>query len=139
RYFEAVPDARLMSTPNGLNHLNSVHAAICLMMSRFGTREAVPAIEKIARSGALGKPQYPNRVDIAWVALLAIANRDPWPEIDPWLAALIDEKLPLTTDPEAPPDLGASAAGLLLDRHDVSIQPFGLVPAGEALSDVFQF
>lgn len=139
RYFTAVPDANLVSTPNGLNGLNSVHGGICLMLSRFGTQEAVPAIEKLARSGALGKPKYPNRVDVAWVALLAIANRDPWPDIDPWLAGLIDEKIPLTTDPQSPPELGASAAGLLLDRHDVSIQPFGIQPAGEALSDVYQF
>ena len=139
RYFTAVPDANLVSTPNGLNGLTSVHGGICLLMSRVGTQEAVPAIEKLARSGALGKPKYPNRVDVAWVALLAIANRDPWPEIDPWLAGLIDEKIPLTTDPQSPPELGASAAGLLLDRHDVSVQPFGIVPAGEALSDVYQF
>jgi hypothetical protein len=139
KYFSAVPDANLASTPNGLGGLNSVHGGICLMMSRIGTQEAVPAIEKIARSGALGKPKYPNRIDVAWVALLAIANRDPWPEIDPWLAGLIDEKLPLTTDPQTPPELGASAAGLLLDRHDVSVHPFGIVPAGEALSDVYQF
>jgi hypothetical protein len=139
RYFTAVPDANLASTPNGLNGMTSVHGGICLLMSRIGTQEAVPAIEKLARSGALGKPKYPNRVDVAWVALLAIANRDPWPEIDPWLAGLIDEKIPLTTDPQSPPELGASAAGLLLDRHEVSVQAFGILPAGEALSDVYQF
>jgi len=139
RYFTAVPDANLVSTPNGLNGLNSVHGGICLLMSRIGTQEAVPAIEKLARSGALGKPKYPNRIEVAWVALLAIANRDPWPEIDPWLASLIDEKIPLTTDPQSPPELGASAAGLLLDRHEVSVQPFGILPAGEALGDIYQF
>ncbi len=139
RYFSAVPDANLVSTPSGLNGLTSVHGGVCLMMSRFGTREAVPAIEKLARSGALGKPKYPNRVDVAWVALLAIANRDPWPEVDEWLAGLLDEKLPLTTDPQSPPELGASAAGLLLDRQGVSIQAFGVTPAGEALSDTYQF
>lgn len=139
RYFNAVPDAALVSTPNGLGGLNTVHGGLCLMMSRIGTREAVPAIEKLARSRALGKPKYPNRIDVAWVALLAIANRDPWPEVDPWLAGLIDEKLPLTTDPQSPPELGASAAGLLLDRRNVSVQSFGIVPAGEALTDVYQF
>ena len=72
-------------------------------------------------------------------SLLAIAARDPWPEIDPWLAGLIDETWPLTTDPDMPPEVGASAAGLLLDRHGASVRPFGLVTASESVTDAFQF
>jgi hypothetical protein len=108
-------------------------------MNRVGTNECVPALEKLARSGALGKPEYPSRVDVAWVAILAIATRDPWPNIDDWLIGLIDEVAPLTTDPDQPPELGASAAGLLLDRHGASVRPFGLATAGEAVTDAFQF
>ncbi len=138
-YFASVPNAPLASTPNGLNSQTTLYGGICAVLSRVGTHDAVPALEKLARSGALGKPVYPNRVEVAWVALLAIAARDPWPEVDPWLAALIDETLPLTTDPDLPPELGASAAGLLIDRRGASVRPFGLVTAGESVTDAFQF
>ncbi len=139
KYFEAVPNTHLVATPNGLNNQQTVHAGICAVLSRIGTHEAIPALEKLGRSGTLGKPTYPNRVDIPWVAALAIANRDRWPGLDPWLASLLDEQVPLTTDPDTPPELGASAAGLLLDRHGMSVRPFGLSTAGESVTEVFQF
>ncbi len=139
KYCEGVPDAPLRSTSNGLSGQPTVYAGICAIMNRVGTHEAVPALEKLARNGALGKPEYPSRVDVAWVAILAIATRDPWPQIDDWLVGLIDENVALTTDPDQPPELGASAAGLLLDRHGASVRPFGLATAGEAVTDAFQF
>ncbi len=138
-YFQAVPNGRLVSTPNGLNNQPTVYAGICMVMTRAGTHEAIEALEKLARSRALGKPTYPNRVDIAWVAVLAIASRDPWPGIDEWLADLVDEQVVLSTDPDLPPELGACAAGLLLDRHGMSIRPFGLATAGESITDAFNF
>jgi hypothetical protein len=139
KYFELIPDAPLRSASNGLSGQATVYAGMCAIMNRVGTNECVPALEKLARSGALGKPEYPSRVDVAWVAILAIATRDPWPNIDDWLIGLIDEVAPLTTDPDQPPELGASAAGLLLDRHGASVRPFGLATAGEAVTDAFQF
>jgi hypothetical protein len=138
-YFETVPNAGLIATPGGLNSETTVHAGICAVVSRIGTREAVPALERLARSGALGKPTFESRLDVAWVAALAIAQRDPWPQVDDWLARLIDERLPLTADPDRPPELGASAAGLLLDRHGASTGPFGLEAAGESVTESFRF
>lgn len=138
-YFEAVPNAGLISTPGGLNSQTTVHGGICAVISRIGTNEAVPALERLARSGTLGKLAYENRLDVAWVAALAVAQRDPWPEVDQWLAKLLDERVPLTADPDGPPELGASAAGLLLDRHGVSTRPFGLEPAGESVTESFRF
>jgi hypothetical protein len=138
-YFEAVPNAGLISTPGGLNGETTVHAGVCAVISRIGTSEAVPALERLARSGALGKPNFESRLDVAWIAALAIAQRDPWPELDDWLARLIDERAPLTADPDRPPELGASAAGLLLDRHGASTRPFGLELAGEAVTESLRF
>ncbi len=138
-YFDTVPNAPLLSTLNGITSQPTVHGAIAAVLSQIGTHEAVPALERLARSGALGKPTYENRLNVAWVAALAIAGRDPWPGVDPWLANLLDERLPLTIDPDAPPDLGASAAGLLLDRHGASTRGFGLHTAGESLTDSFRF
>jgi hypothetical protein len=138
-YFQAVPNGHLNSTPNGLNNQPTVFGGICAVLSRVGTREAVAALERLARSGQLGKPSYENRLEVAWVAALAIAQRDPWPEVDEWLARLVDERLPLAADPDRPPDLGASAAGVLLDRHGVATRLFGLETAGESVTESFRF
>jgi hypothetical protein len=138
-YFQAVPNGHLNSTPNGLNNQPTVFGGICAVLSRVGTREAVPALERLARSGQLGKPSYENRLEVAWIAALAIAQRDPWPEVDEWLARLVDERLPLAADPDRPPDLGASAAGVLLDRHGASTRLFGLETAGESVTESFRF
>jgi hypothetical protein len=138
-YFETVKNAGLVSTQNGLNNQSTVFAGICAVMSRVGTREAVPALERVAKSGELGKPTYESRLDVAWVAALAIAQRDPWSGIDEWLANLVDVQQPLTSDPDRPPEVGASAAGMLLDRHGASTRPFGLETAGESVTESFRF
>jgi hypothetical protein len=138
-YFQKVPNAPLNATAGGLNTQQTVYAGMCAVLARTGTREALPALEKLARSGALGKPTYPNRVEIGWVAALAIAQREERDEIDVWLASLIDETVKLTTDPDMPPDLGASAAGLLLDRHGVAVRPFGLWTSGESVTEAYAF
>ena len=115
-YFQNVPDAPLQTAAGDAapGHL-TIHAAICATLCSIGTREAVPALEKLARSGRLGKPNYDNNVHVSWVAALAIANSDPWPGVDEWLATLIDETEPLIINIDPVPDLGSSAAGLLLD------------------------
>ncbi|MEX0676520.1 MAG: hypothetical protein WD063_05560 [Pirellulales bacterium] len=138
-YFETVPDGSLISTLNGLISQPTVHGGIAAVISRIGTREAVPALERLARSGTLGQLSNENRLDVAWVAALAIAQRDPWPDVDEWLAQLVDEQLPLSSGLDRPPDLGASAAGLLLDRHGASTTPFGLETAGESVTDSYRF
>jgi hypothetical protein len=138
-YFETVKNAPLVFTQNGLNNQSTVFAGICALMSRVGTHEAVPALERLAKSGQLGQPTYESRLDVAWVAALAIAQRDPWPGIDTWLVSLVDVRQPLTSDPDRPPEVGASAAGLLLDRHGASTRPFGLETAGESVTESFRF
>jgi hypothetical protein len=126
RYFQAVPNQPLLSTTSELLRLPTVHAGICYVMTRIGTREAAPALEQLARSGRLGKSTIENPYQIAWIAALAIAQRDPWPEVDPWLAGLIDQNTPLVTHIDPKPALGPTAAALLLDRHGASTQSFGL-------------
>jgi len=138
-YFEMVPDGPLISTLNGLISQPTVHGGICAVVSRIGTHEAVPALVRLARGGALGQLSNENRLEVAWVAALAIAQRDPWPGVDEWLAQLVDERLPLTNGVDHPPDLGASAAGLLLDRHGASTAPFGLQTAGESVTESYRF
>ncbi len=131
-YFQGVPNQRLFSTASELGRLPTLHAAICYPLTRFGTREAVPALEQLARGGRLGEQTSENPFQIAWIAALSIAQRDPWPEVDTWLASLLDETTPLAVSIDPRPVLGATAAAVLLDRHGASMQSFGLEMTAEA-------
>lgn len=138
-YFEAVPDRRMASSGGDLAGQMTLHGTICSILATVGTHEAVPALEKLARAGRPAKPTTESPFHIAWVAALAIAGRDPWPGVDDWLAGLIDEPEPLVTNSEPVAELGATAAGLLLDRHGVSPQSFDLEPAGGDAFDRTRF
>lgn len=138
-YFEAVPNHPLSTTQRGLDGATTVHAGICIVLCRMGTRDAVPALERLAKSGKLGAPNFENPLHLPWIAALAIAQRDPWPGVDDWLAGLVEQGTPLAVNLDYPPELGASAAGLLLDRNGASTRPFGLETAGETITDKFQF
>lgn len=138
-YFQAVSDERLFTAGNELAGQLTVHGAICFLLCRTGTREAVPALEQTARSGRLGKPSYESPFQMAWIAALAIAQRDPWPEVDSWLARQLDSREVLVTNVDPKPELGATAAAILLNRHDLSAGSFGLESAGESTADRLQF
>lgn len=137
-YFQNVPDRKLVTTTMELAGQGTVHGGICVLLSRFGTRDAVPALEQLARSERL-KPSYESPYQIAWIAALAIAQRDPWPGVDAWLAELIDNTTPLVITGDGRPELGASAAALLLDRHGASTRPFGLETIGEPATERLRF
>jgi hypothetical protein len=137
-YFQNVPDRRLVTSTMELAGQGTVHGGICVMLTRFGTREAVPALEQLARSERL-KPTFESPDRIAWIAALSIAQRDPWPGVDEWLAELIDNTTPLVISGEGRPELGASAAALLLDRHGASTRPFGLETIGEPATERLRF
>ena len=126
KYLDTMPNARLLATAAELNEQSTVHAGICYVMTRMGTREALPAVERVARSGRLGKPRFESPIQMAWIAALSIAQRDPWPEVDQWLAALLDDTTPLVTSIDPPPQLGPTAAAVLLDHRGASMRPFGL-------------
>jgi hypothetical protein len=55
------------------------------------------------------------------------------------LAKLVDQKIPLVSNLEVPPELGASAAAVLLNRHGASTRPFGLETTGEAATERLRF
>ena len=124
RYLLDTEDQPLVSTVSELNFQPTVHGALCYMMTRVGTHDVVPTLEKLARAGRFGKSE--GTLHMAWIAALAIAQRDPWPGVDEWLAGLLSDRTPLITNLDAPPELGATAAALLLDRRGASTRPFGL-------------
>lgn len=137
-YFRTVPDRRLVTSNSEFSRQSTVHRGICYMLIRVGTRECVPALEELARSGRI-EPTYESPYQIAWIAALAIAQRDPWPGVDRWLAQWVDQKTLLVTGVESPPELGASAAALLLDRRGASTRPFGLETTGESTTEGLRF
>ncbi len=138
-YFQAAANEPLIAMTTELANQSTIHGAICQVLTRVGTHDAIPALDQLARSGRLGEPTFESPYRIAWIAALAIAQRDPWPEVDTWLAKLIDEEKSLMIIGDNQPDLGASAAGLLLDRHGASTRMFGLEAAGENAADRFRF
>ena len=72
KYLDTMPNARLLATAVELNEQATVHAGICYVMTRMGTREALPAVERVARSGRLGKPRFESPIQMAWIAALSI-------------------------------------------------------------------
>ena len=132
-YFAAVDDSPL--PPMGLVRRGgrpSRHAMICIYLAEEGTNAAVPGLLSAAQRGRFlpPKPDAPYRLH--WVALLAIARRDPWPDCDNWLAAQVANSELLVEDGrQTPIELGATAAALLLRRHGQPVGPYGL----EAVED----
>lgn len=139
-YFEKVAD-RYLAIGNGGNLAGqeTLHTMIAGMLLTVGTHEAVPALEKLARDERTQKPNHDNPFAIAWIAALAIAQRDPWPGVDEWLLTLVDDKSPLVINADTVPELGGTAAGILLARHQVSPFTFDLEPAGNDAFDRSSF
>jgi hypothetical protein len=138
-YFEKVTDRYLESGGGNLAGQETLHTVIAGVLLTVGTHEAVPALEKLARDERTQKPNHDNPFAIAWIAALAIAQRDPWPGADEWLLSLIDEKAPLVLNADTVPELGGTAAGILLARHQVSPFTFDLEPAGNDAFDRSSF
>jgi hypothetical protein len=126
-YFDAVPDLPLKSTDGYPTAFTTQHELLCAVLSEIGTREAVPALEKAALARDLDIIAPRAAYAVAWCAALAIAQRDPWDSVDAWLAGLIARDTSLAGAANPAPDLGATAAFILLGRHDQSPRAFGLV------------
>ena len=75
---------------------------------------------------------------MARLTALSLASRDPWPETDAFLAGLLASKQPLGQSPtvnrKTPvPEVGATAAAVLLGRHDRRPAEFALEQVPEPL------
>lgn len=162
RYFLLLDDGALpdlgMPRPGGRP---SRFGLICAQLALDGTKDAMPGLaDAIAKN--VFQPRTPDApYRFHWLAALSIAARDPWADVDAWLATVIDadkqgtaEKLAenggrivegLTggdDDPFAEPsdganissaELGATAAALLLSRHGRVPALFDLQPAADPL------
>jgi hypothetical protein len=142
-YFRNVPDEAydLSDVLPMLTDESSRHRAACLMLAVDGSHELVPALVEAAQSGRMKKLQTDQPHAIPWIAALAIARRDPWPEVDQWLTSLIERRDPITFGNDEACELGATAAALLAARHNEPIERFGLVarePLRRDLHDRFE-
>jgi len=110
----------------------SRHGTLCGVLARVGTREAAPGLLKAIEENRLLPPtsSAPYRLDL--LAALAIAARDPWPEVDAWLADQRNRELPLIEGNEDGPELAATACGLLLQQRKQDPVAFGLEPVVDA-------
>ncbi len=107
----------------------SRHGTLCEVLVQVGTPEAVPGLLRAIQAERLlpPRPSAPYRLDV--VAVLAIAARNPSPESEAWLGALLARTEPLVLGPQAPPEIAATAGAMLLQRHGQVPSEFGLQPA----------
>jgi hypothetical protein len=104
----------------------SHHGMICMDLAIEGTREAIPGLLAAIEKGRFLPPTPASPYRFEWVAALSIANRDPWREVDAWLAGQFGRPDALATRSDHPAQLGATAAAILLTRHGQDLSRFGL-------------
>jgi hypothetical protein len=137
QFLLAVDDENLAAEgPEYLGGRPSRHGLLCVFLAQEGTREAVPGLLEAIRRGRILPPSPAAAYELPWIAALAIAARDPWTEVDPWLAGLIARTDPLVTGVKGDqPELGATAAAALLTRHRQKPADFGIEPARQSTLD----
>jgi hypothetical protein len=124
--FEAdAPAARRTGKP-------SLFGSVCEQLALGGTREAAPGLLEAIRKKRFLPPTPQDPYQLPWIAALAIAHRDPWPSAEAWLAEVSSSKELLIKDQAGGPELAATAAALLLTRHNQSLKSFALRPVIDA-------
>jgi len=113
----------------------SGHGVVCEVLAAEGRRSAVPGLLKAIEAGRFQAPTPDAPYQLPWIAALAIAARDPWPGVDPWLASLVARGDPLVMGRSEGPELGATAAAILLARQRQDLGPFGLKEVEDPLLD----
>lgn len=127
KFFLLVDDQPMPRDENeALTPKTSRHGAICVILAGEGTQEAVPGLLKALEAKRFLPPTAAAPYELPWIAALAIAVRDPWPGVDAWLAGLIDRADPLVQGLSNAPELGATAAAILLKRQEQDPTTYGL-------------
>ena len=133
KYFFVVEDAQL--PPSGRRRLGgrpSRFGLLCGQLATFGTHESIPGLIKAIDGRRFLPPTSIAPYRMHWMAAMAIAMRDPWPEVDAWLADTIRRDVILVEGDADGPQLGATAAGILIERHDRQPGNFQLRPTPAA-------
>ncbi len=134
KYFLTIGDGSLVASgPPRFGGRPSRFGMICACLAAAGRKEAVPGLLEAIQRERFLPPTTHAPYRLYWLAALSIAARDPWPEVDAWLADRIGRSEPLVGDQASAPELGATAAALLLERRGQSPDAFGLRPATDAV------
>ncbi len=138
QYFHLVRDKQLSSpapATGAYQHTDrpSRFGAICAQLASKGTKEAAPGLLEAIDKGRFLPPTSTAPYRFHWMAALAIALRDPWPQLDAWLAEKIPNTEVLVEGRPNGPELGATAAAMLLKRFGQSPSQFGLQSAAEPM------
>jgi hypothetical protein len=133
-FFQVVDDVEMRPSGHyGMGLWTSHHGNLCQWLAQEGTHEAIPGLTKAILAGRIRTPEPGRPYRLDWIAALSIAVRDPWPEVDQWLADRIDCDDSLIVGQADEARVGATAAAILLDRHGQSPGAFGLEAAENAL------
>jgi hypothetical protein len=111
---------------NHLGSQNSRFGAICGQLALNGTREAAPGLLEAIRQNKFNSPTPLGPYRLEWLAAFSIAGRDPWPDVEAWLAENVGNQQTLLIDHAEAAEIGATAAGVLLTRHRERPEAFGL-------------
>ena len=149
RYLNEVEDRKLvLSTTAGVTPATnavisregpSIHGLLCSWLASKGTKDAVPGLIEAIEKGRLLPPNEMSPCRFDRFAVLAIAMRDPWPGVDDWLVKVLPQNEPLVLGQEDVPELGATAASLLLRRYGADLEEFDLIPCGDGYARRYGF
>ncbi len=144
RYLATIDDRRIAIQPVQVNGVEvelpvqdegpSIHTQLCSWLAFRGTQEVAPGLLTAIKEDRLLAPNENMSYRYDRYAALAIAQRDPWPDVDHWLEKVLASREVLFTGQTEGPELGATAAGILLRRHGGSVDDFALIPTGDAFA-----
>ena len=109
---------------------SSRHGMLACRLVTLGNHRAMAGLLAALDAGRFLPPTADPPYRLGWLAALAIAHRDPRPGTDAWLAGLVERKELLVEKSGDAPELAATAAALLLKRHQQEPSLFGLEPCG---------
>jgi hypothetical protein len=112
----------------------SIHTQLCSWLVFRGTRDAVPGLLTVIKENRILAPSETTYYRYDRYAALAIAQRDPWPDVDRWLGKVLASTDALLTGQTDGPELGATAAAILLRRNGGNVNDFPLIPTGDAFA-----
>jgi len=119
-------DQESSTSRSRLGSHSSRFGAICAQLAIDGTREAIPGLLEAVGQKKFLPPTPLDPYRLQWLAAFSIARREPWPEVDAWLAENIGNQETLIIDHAETAEIGATAAGLLLTRNEERPATFGL-------------
>jgi len=133
-YLCAVEDEQLPSSARlRAAGRTSRHGMVCFQLAVEGTNNAMPGLLTAIAEKRFLPPTTMSPYRLHLLAALSVAARDPWPEADVWLADQIQRSDLLIDGQSHGPELGATAAALLLQRRGQVCLHFGIQPAAESL------